>query len=68
VTAFGPAADVQEQTRTWCNLCRAAGDTYELVGGDDVMAMMQMHTQMRHPEHEAALRRGEHYEPVEVAP
>jgi hypothetical protein len=55
--------------RAWCNLCRAEGDTFEVNAEDpDFMDRMQKHTHLRHPEHEAALRRGENYIPVEVAP
>lgn len=53
----------------WCNLCRAVGDTFMVYDDDGTwMSEMQKHTELRHPEHEAALRRGETYEPVEVAP
>lgn len=61
----------QEETRTvaWCNLCRAVGDTFEMDATDDEwLGLMQKHTELRHPEHEAALRRGEEYIPVEVEP
>lgn len=62
--AFG-----RPQTVAWCNLCRSAGDTFEVNAEDpDFMNLMQKHTHLRHPEHEAALRRGETYIPVEVAP
>ena len=53
----------------WGNLCRAVGKEFALRGDSaSWMAEMQKHTELRHPEHEAALRRGETYVPVEVAP
>jgi hypothetical protein len=52
----------------WCNLCRAEGRVYEIVAEDGWTESMQKHTEAEHPEHEAALRRGETYVPVEVEP
>lgn len=53
----------------WCNLCRARGDTFQLDAlQPEWMADMDIHTRLRHPEHDAALRRGEPYLPVEVDP
>lgn len=67
MSAFGPAAE--PRTIAWCNLCRAEGKDFELDPADPAwMQRMQRHSEVRHPEHEAALRRGETYEPVEVAP
>ena len=66
--AFGAAADLHEVGRVWCNLCRAEGDTFEIARSEDEMDVMQRHSLMRHPEHEAALRAGQRYEPVEVMP
>lgn len=72
-SGFGPAAEVSQAgtltTVAWCNLCRAVGHDFTVdAERDDFMDVMQTHTELRHPEHEAALRRGEHYEPVEVEP
>lgn len=64
--AFGQDTDAP---RAWCNLCRAEGDTFEVdASQDDWLIQMHKHSNLRHPEHEAALRRGEEYVPVEVAP
>lgn len=58
-----------ERPVAWCNLCRAVGDTYQIAAdNDEWFKMMDLHTRLRHPEHVAALARGEEYIPVEVAP
>jgi hypothetical protein len=67
VSAFGRAADVLEYPRVWCNLCRAEGKTFEVLDpAADGLAIMDAHTRLEHPEHVAALKRGEAYIPVEV--
>lgn len=55
------------QERAWCNLCRAEGREFEIVPDSDWLSMMEKHTRLDHPEHQAMLDRGETYKPVEVA-
>ena len=61
---FGPAAD---RPRAWWNLCRAEGvSTMFDPESPTFAADAESHTAMVHPEHNAALARGERYVPVEV--
>jgi hypothetical protein len=73
VSAFGPAAEVSRTGTVdpvseiaWCNLCRAEGKVFVITADDEWTGVMQKHSDEVHPEHEAALRRGEPYVPVEV--
>ena len=67
--AFGLPADAsQHGTLTaWCNLCRSQGREFVIDADVETWAgTMEVHTALAHPEHNAALQRGEAYEPVEV--
>ena len=50
----------------WCNLCKAENREFKIRGDGDWLSLMEAHTRLAHPEHQAALDRGEEYVPVEV--
>lgn len=71
MNAFGPAAESSQggTLTAWCNLCRAEGREFIIDADEETWVdTMASHSQREHPEHEAAIRQGETYVPVEVKP